>query len=261
MEDTVTEEYADNQAARGGRNRRRGMTTFRVKTVGWLFVLLATVGTTILPSMLGYQPGSDDMVAMTVLVICEVVSWTAVPLYAWLLVQGYRHTHSVVQYGIRLLALAIISEVPYDMATSGKVWDMNSQNPVFALVFALIVIAAVDWARENLQGVAKWAAIVLVAVAGLAWALLLHVGLRQGMFNMGVLLIGMALVFYALDAHENTMMMTAGVLGAVFFIMPAVGVAMLHTRRDELGYGHPWTKWVFYALYPVTLLLCALPVM
>ena len=109
MEDTVTEEYADNQAARGGRNRRRGMTTFRVKTVGWLFVLLATIGTTILPSMLGYQPGSDDMVAMTVLVICEVVSWTAVPLYAWLLVQGYRHTHSVVQYGIRLLALAIIA--------------------------------------------------------------------------------------------------------------------------------------------------------
>ena len=128
-------------------------------------------------------------------------------------------------------------------------------------MIALIVIAAVDWVRENLQGVAKWAAIVLVAVAGLAWALLLHVGLRQGMFNMGVLLIGMALVFYALDAHENTMMMTAGVLGAVFFIMPAVGVAMLHTRRDELGYGHPWTKWVFYALYPVTLLLCALPVM
>ena len=92
--------------------------------------------------MLGYQPGSDDMVAMTVLVICEVVSWTAVPLYAWLLVQGYRHTHSVVQYGIRLLALAIISEVPYDMATSDKVWDMNSQNPVFALVIALIVGAA-----------------------------------------------------------------------------------------------------------------------
>ncbi|MFR0569506.1 TraX family protein [Bifidobacterium apri] len=261
MEDTVTGEYTEDQTARGGQNRRKGMTTFRVKTVGWLFVLLSAIGTTVLPSALGYRPGSDDMAAMTVLVICEVVSWTAVPLYSWLLVQGYRHTHSVVQYGLRLLALAVISEVPYDMATSGKVWDMNSQNPVFALVFALIVIAAIDWARENLQGISKWAVIVLVSIAGLAWSLLLHVGLRQGMFNMGVLLIGMVLVFYAMDAHENTMMMTAGVLGAVFFIMPAVGVAMLHTRRDELGYRHAWTKWVFYALYPVTLLLCALPVM
>lgn len=261
MEDTVTGEYTEDQTARGGHNRRKGMTTFRVKTVGWLFVFLSAIGTTVLPSVFGYRPGSDDMAAMTVLVICEVVSWTAVPLYSWLLVQGYRHTHSVVQYGLRLLALAVISEVPYDMATSGKVWDMNSQNPVFALVFALIVIAAIDWARENLQGISKWAVIVLVSIAGLAWSLLLHVGLRQGMFNMGVLLIGMALVFYAMDAHENTMMMTAGVLGAVFFIMPAVGVAMLHTRRDELGYRHAWTKWVFYALYPVTLLLCALPVM
>ena len=159
MEDTVTEEYADNQAARGGRNRRRGMTTFRVKTVGWLFVLLATIGTTILPSMLGYQPGSDDMVAMTVLVICEVVSWTAVPLYAWLLVQGYRHTHSVVQYGIRLLALAIISEVPYDMATSGKVWDMNSQNPVFALMIATAVIAiitVISFSRLKRKGIKRF---------------------------------------------------------------------------------------------------------
>ena len=64
-----------------------------------------------------------------------------------------------------------------------------------------------------------------------------------------------------MDVHENTMMMTAGVLGAVFFIMPAVGVAMLHTRQDELGYTRPWVKWVFYALYPLTLLVCALPVM
>lgn len=252
---------ADEQAVSGAKTRRKGMTEFRVKIVGWLFVLLATLGTTVLPGMLGYHAGSDDMVAMTILVACEVVSWTAIPLYSWLLVQGYRHTHNAVLYGVRLLVLALVSEVPYDMATSGKVWDMGSQNPVFALMVALIVIAAIDWAREHLQGVSKWIVSVLVAIAGLAWVLMLHIGLRQGMLNMGLLLVGMALVFHLMDAHENTMMMTAGVLGAVFFIMTAVGVAMLHSRRDELGYTRPWVKWAFYVLYPLTLLVCALPVM
>lgn len=261
MENTMSSEFADAQAVNSGKTRRKGMTEFRVKIVGWLFVLLATIGTTVLPQMLGYHAGSDNMVAMTILVVCEVASWTAIPLYAWLLVQGYRHTHNALQYGIRLLVLALISEVPYDMATSGKVWDMGSQNPVFALVVALIVLATIDWAREHLQGVSRWVVSVLVTIAGLAWVLILHIGLRQGMLNMGLLLVGMALIFHLMDAHENTMMMTAGVLGAVFFIMPAVGVAMLHTRRDELGYTRPWVKWVFYALYPLTLLVCALPVM
>lgn len=38
-------------------------------------------------------------------------------------------------------------------------------------------------------------------------------------------------------------------------IAPAVGVAFLHYRRDELGYKHAWTKWVFYLLYPAMLLV------
>lgn len=34
----------------------------------------------------------------------------------------------------------------------------------------------------------------------------------------------------------------------------------LHYRNDELGYRHTWTARVFYALYPLMLVVCALAV-
>lgn len=36
-----------------------------------------------------------------------------------------------------------------------------------------------------------------------------------------------------------------------------VGVAFVHYYNGKLGYKHSWTKWMFYAFYPVILLICA----
>ena len=37
------------------------------------------------------------------MVLCEVVSWFAAPIYAWLLVQGFQQTRNRVAYGVQLL--------------------------------------------------------------------------------------------------------------------------------------------------------------
>ena len=63
------------------------------------------------------------MTSLTAMVLCEVVSWFAAPIYAWLLVQGFQQTRNRVAYGVQLLLLALIAEVPYDLATSGKPFD------------------------------------------------------------------------------------------------------------------------------------------
>lgn len=70
------------------------------------------------------------MTSLTAMVLSEVVSWFAIPIYAWLLVQGFRETHSRVAYGLQLFILAVVCEVPYDLCTSHKAFDFGSQNPV-----------------------------------------------------------------------------------------------------------------------------------
>ena len=171
------------------------------------------------------------------MVLSEVVSWFAIPIYAWLLVQGFRETHSRVAYGLQLFILAVVCEVPYDLCTSHKAFDFGSQNPVFGLFIAFVVLAVLDWVAARYQKSMKIVLSVGLVLIGLLWDLLLRVGLRQ---------------------HENSMMFTAGLFGAVMMIMPGIGVAFVHYYNGELGYKRQWTKWAFYAAYPVILIFCAI---
>lgn len=104
----------------------------------------------------------------------------------------------------------------------------------------------------------RWLLTIVVILAGLLWALLLRVGVDQRIMYTGVLTLLFVLVFYFLNARENTMMFTAGLLGAVMCITPGIGVAFLHYRNDEVGFKQSWTKWAWYAVYPVLLIIGAL---
>ncbi|BDR52760.1 hypothetical protein KIM372_06670 [Bombiscardovia nodaiensis] len=238
--------------------KTKGLSVYWLKVIGYLLVLLSILSTTVLPKLLGAQ-STDDMAAMTLLVVCEVASWVAVPIYAWLLVEGMHRTHSRRAYGLRLLALALVCEVPYDLASTGRAFDWSSQNPVFALVIALALLCLLERIRLNTPGGRglRWAFSALVVLAGLAWILLLRIGTRQRLVSLGSLLLLFAVIFYYLRERENTMMLLSGLLGALVFATPAIGVVILHFRNDSLGYRHQWTPWVFYLLYPLTLLLCA----
>jgi hypothetical protein len=151
--------------------------------------------------------------------------------------------------------LAVVSEVPYDLATSGRPWDMSSQNPVFALLVSLVVLASLDHLRR--RGTPGRAGLgAAVCVAAVLWLLLLNVGLRLGVMPGGVVMLLLVLVFYALHRRENTMMAVAGVVGAVALLFPALGLAFVHFRNDTPGPAR--LRPFFYAAYPVCLLAVGL---
>lgn len=149
-------------------------------------------------------------------------------------------------------------EVPYDLATSHKAFDLGSQNPVFGLFVAFVVLAALDWVASRYQKAMKVLLSVGLVVIGLLWDLLLRIGLRQHMMSIGSVTLGFVLIFALMRQYENSMMFTAGLFGAVMMITPGVGVAFVHYYNGKLGYKHQWTKWAFYAVYPVILIICAI---
>ncbi|MCH4209545.1 TraX family protein [Bifidobacterium sp.] len=236
------------------------MSNLRLKIIGSVLVLFSCVGSVVLPSDNVLSAKDIDMVSLTIAVICEAISWVAAPIYAWLLVEGYRHTGNRWAYAGRLLLLALVSEVPYDLVTTGKAVDWSSQNPVFALVITLVALSLID-AFRNSGTIVRRSLVVLVLLMGVAWMVLGHVGLRQQIMNEGALILLAAVIFFMFPRHENTVMMGVGAIGALFCLTPAFGVAVLHYRNGELGYAKPdkpWLQWVFYALYPLMLLVFAL---
>lgn len=237
-------------------DNHKGLTSFALKIIALLFVMVGTASTALLQPRLG-DLNAADMGSLTGAILTDAVSWCAVPIYAWLLVNGFRHTHSAGWYLGRLAVLAVVSEVPYDLATSHRVFDMGSQNPVWGLCITLVVLIVLN-AFQGRHDVASWGIRILVFIAALMWIFMFNVGLRLGLVNEGLLTLAFALVFWLLPARENTMMFTAGALGALSFILPALGVMLLHWRSGREGYPAPWVRWVFYVLYPLHLLVFGL---
>ncbi|MBW3079477.1 TraX family protein [Bifidobacterium simiiventris] len=241
----------------GETRRRRGLSVFRLKVIGAVFMALSVASTTVIPLIFG-APAADNMTGLTAAVVCEVASWCAVPIYSWLVYNGWKHTRNRMQYAGRLFVVAMLAGLPYDKIMTGHWFDAHTHNPVWGLFFAYVVLVAVDWIARHYAGAVRWVMTVALILAGVLWNVMLQIGVSQRVMYTGVLALAFVLVFYFLSAHENTMMFTAGLLGAVMCITPGIGVAFLHYRNDRLGYEQPWAKWVFYALYPAMLLLGAL---
>ena len=238
-----------------------GLSNLRVKIIGYVFIVVGLFGSAMLIPSLGVDVRRASTGSMAVALLFEAASWCAVPLFAWLNVEAVRHTSHIGRYVLRLLALAVICEVPYDLSTSGSVVDVRSQNPVWALCITTIVL----WICRRYAGrrdTASWIVRTAVLLAAGLDMYLFHIYVRQTLFQGGVLLLGFALIFYALSAHENTMMLAGVAWGMSGLLPPSIGMVVLHYRNGTLGYPrdrrHRWITWCFYALYPGVLLIFAL---
>lgn len=234
-----------------------GLSDLRLKVLGLIFVVMSAFGTAFVRRGMPSDLAQASMSQLTATVLLETISWIAFPLYAYLLVSGFTHTSSLIRYGVRLLVLAIVAEVPYDLATTGKVWDLSSQNPVFALLITLIVLYAID--RFSASSRDRYIAFsIMITIAGMLWILLLNTGLRLGLMPGGVVILLFAIILRYLARRENIMNLLGGVLGALAGIFPAFGLAILHYRNGEQGFTSQRVKWFFYADYPACLLVIGL---
>ena len=66
----------------------------------------------------------------------------AFPLYCFLLAQGFAHTRDIRAYARRLLLLACVSELPFDLLIFGRLSSAMEQNVVFSLLLGLLALCA-----------------------------------------------------------------------------------------------------------------------
>lgn len=246
----------------GKRVNVKGMSRLRLKFFAIVMVAVGIICTALVQRHLPANVFSAPTSELTLLIVGQAVSWTAVPIYAWLLVTGFEHTRNPLQYIIRLVVLAAICEVPYDIVYTGHTFDWSSQNPVWALVVCLIVLVilrAADEAPDAQQHRGTlWTKRIAAVVSGELWIAIFQMGTAVGIVPVGTMLLGFTVIFYACRNKENMMMTISGIWGAVMFITPAMGLLPIHFRNDRPGYDvtSKWAQLLFYALYPALLIAC-----
>lgn len=184
----------------------------------------------------------------------RIIGRLAFPIYCFLLVEGFQKTHDVKKYLGRMFLFALLSEVPFDLALSGKVWNAEYQNVFFTLLIGLLVITGLRLAEQRLTGtetVKKLLRVGLDAViilAGCALALIL----KTDYSFKGVLAIT---VLYLFRNRKK-----AQIWGGVIIFLLMDGLEMLAAFSFILIWFYNGTrgkqnKYFFYFFYPVHLLL------
>ena len=72
--------------------------------------------------------------------VLQLLGGLAVPIFAFLLVEGFLHTSDYKRYLLSLTVCAVISEIPYDLANYRKFWDLSGQNALFSMVISLLML-------------------------------------------------------------------------------------------------------------------------
>ncbi len=189
-------------------------------------MLLDHMGAVLFPEYIGFR----------------IIGRLAFPIFAYTLVEGFIHTHDVYKYMQRLGILALLSEIPFDLAFFGTPLEFSHQNVFFTLFLGILLLFLLLKLRNPLLR-------FLVVLA----MLLVSEYLCTDYSSMGLLMI---LVYYFW--REKKVLKFAGIAFVNIFLMgyiqvyAALAIIPLALHNREQG---PKIKWFFYAFYPIHLLI------
>ena len=241
--------------------RTRGITSSAVRLWGLLFVLLGVVGKTVIQNrILGLsQPGGPGLEALleenpgmmgyvTAAVVLMTLETCAVPIFAFLISNGMQHTGSVKRYMLRVLGIAVLTEVPYNLVVSDRWLDFTSRNPMFGLVFAMIAINfCIEYPEKNLK---HRLIRLFVTVCSAIWCGMLRISYGGAL----VLIAGVLWAFRAKPSYRNLAGALTTVvcsLSSMFFVAAPMGFMAIMLHNGEEG---EQNRYVSYLAYPLILL-------
>lgn len=104
--------------------------------------------------------------------IFDILGRIAFPIFIYLLVEGFFKTRSRWRYLMTLLIFGVISEVPFDMFTTGTFIEPNWNNIMFTLALVLVTIWIIDVLREKMETMPKalWYLLSFLIVAVMCFA-------------------------------------------------------------------------------------------
>lgn len=97
----------------------------------------------------------------------------SLPIFCFLIAQGFRNARSVPKYACRLLALALLSEIPYNYFVSGSLIHIAGQNVVWTLLLGLLCIWVMQLLREHVPRYSAPLSVLTVLVCCMAANLLI----------------------------------------------------------------------------------------
>lgn len=217
--------------------------------------------------------------------ILRIIGRIAFPIFLYLIYNGYKHTSNKLFYAIRLGAFAAISQVPFSLFTTGKIFCGNG-NIFVTLFICLISIWVTDIMLRH--RVAKWVsimptlavlstyyfglihsdygekAIILSFVflvcsgKGLGKKILMVLGFLVAVYNRFLLQWAMLPFYWILGQNPGWPTLSSWEAVQIFSLLALPLIFLYNGKKGKWPIGNPKEKWVqygFYLFYPAHLTL------
>ncbi len=244
-----------------GQTERKGLNKCSVYIWGLVFVLAGVLSRSILQNGIlqmntltteqlleKMSASTAAMVVATASIVLQAVETCAIPVFAFLLVDRFEKGKNGKKLLLGLLATAVISEIPYNLAMYGQPLHMATRNPAVALVIGLAVLYFFRRFSEN--SFANVLIKVFVGICAVLWAAMLNV-------EHGLPLLVVIMTMWALRNKKAMATLFGGavasgcVLFSPFYIGAALGILPVHfykAEEEEKEIALP-----LYAIYPAML--------
>ena len=236
---------------------RRGLSGTALKMIACITMLIDHIGAScieaglLLPELEKGEVSGGALDQLSLFQLDRVLRFTgrlAFPVFCFLLVEGFVHTHDVKKYVRRLFLFALISEVPFDLAFFRTPFDPSAQNVYWTLALGVLAMAGLKrFEKEN--GLPGW--------QGLVWAggcAALALAANTDYSAIGVLII-CALYLTRADRKRQCL---AGAVLFLFELTAPLAFVLVWFYNGQRGACSPLQKKAFYWFYPVHLLVLAM---
>lgn len=181
--------------------------------------------------------------------ILRMIGRLAFPIYSFLIVEGFRKTSNIFRYMLRILLLAIVSEIPFDLIIFNKLSlpdCMMLQNVLFTYFFGLLMLIGV----RALNSLSEFLTVIPAAIAVVICYLL-----KTDYWLEGILLM---YVFYMFRHDLNVKCLIALIITFLmtmerYYGFGAVSIYFIYFYDGQKGYID--LKRFHYLFYPLHMLV------
>lgn len=245
--------------------RKRGINGNGLRTWALLLLAAGVIGRGVLQThmlgvgqlntmqLLGVMSASQEaMILASCSLVLQALETCAVPLYALMLVEGVQHTSDFNAYFKRVFGLALLCEIPYNLAMNAKLLAFASRNPVFALVMAMVMLYFYSRFPED-KFSAKLTKIGVTLVT-ILWCEMLKIEFGSAT----VLMVAVLWWFRKNTLYRNFAGATAAIVCTVFtpfFLAAPMCFLVVHSYDGEKS---TTSRRVSYLAYPCILMAAAI---
>lgn len=225
---------------------RQGLSGTALKLAACITMLIDHIGASCIEAAYAAAAEIPEAVAQLDTVL-RLIGRLAFPIFCFLLVEGFLHTHDVKKYIERLLVFGLVSEVPFDLAFFRTPFYWGHQNVYWTLGLGVLAMAALkhfEDADGNVAWKGRFAALGLAVLAQL---------LNTDYGAIGVALI----VALYLTRSDRKYQCIIGAVMMLFELTAPLAFLLIWHYNGQRGRCAPWRKWAFYGFYPVHLTILA----